>query len=124
MGAANLDLTIDQGATFSRTLTLKDAQGVKLDLTGWTFRGQVRTSLAAVSSLASFSFAVANQTTNPGEVSFGLTAATTAGIPATQPSDPSRPDTVYIYDIEGVDAATTVYRLLQGQVYVSPEVTR
>jgi len=124
MGAANLDLTIEQGATFSRTLTLKDAQGVKLDLTGWTFRGQVRTSLAAVSSLASFSFAVANQTTNPGEVSFSLSATTTAGIPATQPSDPSRPDTVYIYDIEAVDAATTVYRLLQGQVYVSPEVTR
>lgn len=124
MGAANLDLQIEQGATFSRTLTLKDAQGVKLDLTGWTFRGQVRTSLAAVSSLAAFTFAIANQITNPGEVSFSLSDVTTSGLPVTQPSDPSRPETVYIYDIEAVDDSLVVYRLLQGQVYVSPEVTR
>lgn len=124
MGAANLDLQIEQGATFQRTLTIKDANSVPIALTAWTFRGQIRPSIAAASPTVAFTFTLADQLVSPGQVVVSLTAVQTAAIPATQPSTPTRPETVYIYDIEGVDGDGVVYRILQGNAYVSPEVTR
>ena len=35
-------LVIEQGATFSRTITIKDASNVVVDITNDTFAGQVR----------------------------------------------------------------------------------
>ena len=40
--SGKLDLTIEQGATFSRTITIKDASNVVVDITNDTFAGQVR----------------------------------------------------------------------------------
>ena len=39
--AAVANFTIDQGATFSSTVTVKDSTGSPLDLTGYTARNMV-----------------------------------------------------------------------------------
>ena len=42
MSAGAYDITCEQGATFSRTLTVKDSSGAVRDLSTYTARMQVR----------------------------------------------------------------------------------
>ena len=42
MAAAQYDILIEQGATFSRTFVWKDSSEVAVDLTGYTARMQIR----------------------------------------------------------------------------------
>ena len=113
MAAGLLNILIEQGTTFSRTITINATESTLLDLTGKTLRGQIRRRLSDAEPAATFTFTIANQTTNTGEAQWSLTAAETAALTA---------DT-HRYDIELVDG-TTVTRLLEGEAFVSGEVTR
>jgi hypothetical protein len=125
MPAANYNITIEQGASFSRTLTLKDSSGIPINLTGWTIRGQIRASQNASSALATFTGTVANQGTNPGEATISLTPTQTAAIPQNPDATTAQAKTInYLYDIEGLRPDTSVVRLLQGKVTLSPEITK
>ena len=51
MPAANITLQMEQGATFSKVFTCRDAAGVLVDLTGYTARMQVRATYASPTTL-------------------------------------------------------------------------
>jgi hypothetical protein len=125
MAAAKLDIVVEQGATFLRTLTLKDGAGVLIDLTGYTVRGQIRSSQNASSIAATFTGTVLNQTTNKGQASLLISATDTSSIPgdAEQVTPPLKASK-YLYDIEMVDGSGVVTRLLQGNVTLVPEITK
>ncbi len=112
MPAQTVNLLVEQGATFSRTVRLKQADGTPVDLTGWSGRGQIRRTVRDETVLASFTVVIVDP--SEGAFSIGLAAATTAGFD-TRPA---------VYDIELVDGAGGVMRVLQGAITVSPEVTR
>lgn len=106
------NLTIDQGTTYSVTITVNDDTGSARNLTGYTGRSQMRRSYYT-SANTTFTVSVTNP--SAGEISITLTAAQTANVKAGR----------YVYDLELVNAnSTTVERVVEGVVTVYPEVTR
>lgn len=112
MAAAILNILVEQGSTFSRTMTIYSSGTTPLNLTGKTLRGQMRKS-ATDSVAGTFTFTQADQSTNPGVVTWTMSATDTAGLPAQ----------TLRYDVELVDG-TTVTRILEGEAFVSLEITR
>ena len=109
--SGKLDLTIEQGATFSRTITIKNASNVVVDITNDTFAGQVRKRHQSGTVEAVFTFTITD----------GANGEVTAVISATDTSAMDTGD--FVYDIEWT-SGSTVTRLLEGVATVTPEVTR
>jgi len=113
--AARLDLTIEQGATFTYNLTWRDGTGaVKALGSGWTARLQIRETISSSTTLASLTntagITLANTSPN---VVISISATDTAALSFTNA----------VYDLELVNSGT-VYRILEGKVTLSKEVTR
>lgn len=121
MAAGVYDIYIEQGATFSLTTTIKDKNGVPIDLTGSTFAGKIRAYPASLTVIAVL--VCTPNLANPGELDIVISAANTALIPAPNTADIPQELTQYFYDINWTKPDTTVSRLLMGAVNVSPEVT-
>ena len=108
-------LTIDQGTTYSLSITVSDANANPLDLTGYILRAQMRKSYGA-SSYTSFTVTAAADPTT-GELTISLTDTQTSALKAGR----------YVYDIEIVSPVadgSEVTRVLEGIITVTPEVTR
>lgn len=108
---------IKQGTRFAFRLTIRRPSGWTIDLTDFTGRGQLRRLKDRTSTLqATFTVAVvsATETTLVLDVSLGASVTRNLGAPG-------------YFDIEIVDTVTPdpdqVYRVLQGQTELNPEVT-
>ena len=116
MSAADYDLCIDQGATYERVLTWKQADGNPVNLEGYTARMLIRRNKSAPD-------VIAEATTENGYIALGGDAGTiTLTLPATLTET-----FVFrrgVYDMVLVSAGGQVTRLLEGGVTVSREVTR
>lgn len=112
--AGTLNLTLAQGSTWSVTLTYKDANGAAINLTGYSAAMQVRASHDASSAVLSLtSGAGLTLGGAAGTITISVAAATTATIEAG----------TYVYDLE-LTTGSTVTRLVEGSLTVTPEVTR
>jgi hypothetical protein len=110
------NIICDQGATFTRQLTWNDPNGSAVNLTNYTARMDVRTSIDAAGA------AVLSLTTTNGRIVLGGTAGTislSAEATATEAVESGN----YVYDLELV-SGSTVTRLVQGSFVVRGEVTR
>ena len=105
------NLAIDQGTTYSVTITVTDDTGSARDLTNYTVRSQMRRSYYTNANI-SFSANIASPA--DGTVSLDLTSTQTSAL------KPGR----YVYDVELVSNVSTVERLVEGIVTVYPEATR
>lgn len=114
MLAGQLDLVIEQGATFTLSLFYQDDTGAAVDITGRTARMQLRSAITSADVVLAL-------TTENGRISIdgprglialSISAADTAGLSGDG-----------VYDLELVNGAV-VERVLQGAYTVSPEVTR
>ena len=115
MAATTYDLLIEQGATFSQLVTYKES-GVAVNLTGYTARMQVRSTLESATS-------VVELTTANGRIALGGAAGTiTLTISATDSAALTAGRGVY--DLELVSGSGIVTRLLQGVATISRNVTR
>jgi hypothetical protein len=103
------NIVIDQGTTFSLSVTLTNDDETPKDLTAYTVASQLRKSYYT-NTFTAFTTSKVNLT---GEISISLTAAQTAALKAGR----------YVYDIEIEDPSETV-RVIEGIVTVTPEVTR
>lgn len=121
MAAGQIDLPVEQGATFSWALTIK-ADDLPVDITGYSFRGQIRDTYSSGAILASFTFTITDATA--GQVSMTMTAAETTAITVDPATSYERTITNATYDVEMVDTAGTVFRILEGTALISPEVTK
>tara|TARA_B100001996_G_scaffold149717_1_gene113955 strand:- start:74 stop:412 length:339 start_codon:yes stop_codon:yes gene_type:complete len=112
MSAGTYNLVIDQGSDFALDLVIKQS-GSALDLSNYTGRAQLRTSVDA--SSASASFTVTKTNASGGALKMELEASTSSSLAAGQ----------YVYDLEIYTSGdSTVKRILQGDVTITPEVTR
>lgn len=113
MPATELHITIEQGADFSRALTVNTA------LNGFTPRAQLRDQFSGA-LLATFSFtAVAS-----GATTMSLTAAVTAALAApVYTGSRQRRIQIGVYDVEVPGNGGAVTRTHQGDVYLSLEAT-
>jgi hypothetical protein len=123
--AADYDISIDQGASFSMFLTLKDQAGEKIDITEYTFRGKIKKDFNESSSQAIFSFNILNQSneSTKGMVEVILSSQDTALI-QTNAKGTSRNIVKMVYDIESQSPSGFVTRWIQGLALISPEVTK
>ncbi|RLG68959.1 hypothetical protein DRN93_01450 [archaeon] len=117
----SVDLIAKQGATWEFTIELTQENGDPVDLTGYTGRGQIRKDYSSEDYEAQFTVEVLSPETD-GKVKVSLDADTTAGIEAGSSYEDSA--SMYVYDIELVGADNYVMRVLQGKLYVDPEVTK
>jgi hypothetical protein len=108
--ASKANLVIDQGATFSTDLTLKDQYGNMLELAGYTANSQIRKWYTSSAVSATFSTAI---NTISAVVTLSLTSDQTSSLVAGR----------YVYDVEIKDSITTS-RIIEGIVTVTPQVTR
>ena len=112
------DFTIDQGSNTVIKLELTNEDGARKDLTGFTAAAQIRkTYSSSDSSAVSFtpSFESPRST---GVLNLQLTHVQTNALKSGR----------YVYDIELTNqdsaANTIVERILEGQITISPSVTR
>lgn len=123
MSAATYNLTIEQGATFSKVITWKDSTGAGINLSGYTVTGKIKRRTSEQTALATFTATLANQTTNPGQFTLSLTASETAALPSASGPTAEKVLLECVYDVEA-STGGTVYRLLEGIASISPEATR
>lgn len=113
MPAAKLNLTVEQGTTYSKRLVWKDKNRRPINIVGWSARMHIRKTVAdsvVILELTSANGRIAFPAA--GAIEIRLTAAETAAL---QPG---------VYDLEMVAPDGSVTRLVEGKVIVSPEVTR
>jgi len=110
--AAIANLTIDQGATFSSDVTVKDANGNNFDLSGYTALAKLAKGFSSTRTRTTMTTTV-NSDPTTGIVTLSLTAAQTAALDA-----PAR----YVYDLE-ITSGATVTRVIEGVINVRPNVT-
>ena len=111
MAAGTYNFIIDQGATFTRQLTVKENNSV-MDLTGYSVASKMRSTHDSGTVVGTFTCSITTATS--GIITMAMTASTTAAIE----------EGIYVYDLEITSGSGTVTRLLQGEVTVNPEVTR
>tara|TARA_B100001059_G_C17249978_1_gene293804 strand:- start:103 stop:441 length:339 start_codon:yes stop_codon:yes gene_type:complete len=112
MSAGTYNLVIDQGSSFALDLAIKQS-GSALNLTNYTGRAQLRTSHTASSVAATFT--VTKTSASNGTLKMELSPTASANLAAGQ----------YVYDLEIFTASDAIVkRLLQGDVTITPEVTR
>jgi hypothetical protein len=108
--AVYANLTVDQGTDFSSAVDVTDVDGDPVSLVGYSVAGQIRKHYTS-STKVSFTATVSNATA--GIISLSLTAAQTDAMKAGR----------YVYDVE-IDLSGTKTRVLEGQLEVTPGVTR
>ena len=116
MSAGELDLLIEQGATFQKKLIWQDADGNPIDITNYTGRMQVRESKDATVILVELTTVNGRITIGGanGEIDLEIDATTTAALTFSSA----------VYDLELEDTGGIVTRLVEGKVKLSFEVTR
>jgi hypothetical protein len=114
MAAGELNLTVEQGTTFSQTLTWK-IDGTAVNLTGYTARMQARDDVTSSTTILSLTQSAGLTLGGvAGTIIIALTATQTAALVAGN----------YVYDLELASSGGVVTRLVQGTLAVSAEVTR
>lgn len=105
------NLQVDQGSDFFSSITVEGSDGNIFSLTGYTARGQVRKTYTSTTAY-NLNATIINPTN--GSINISLSSTQTAAM------RPGR----YVYDVEIVDAQNVVTRVVEGQVEISPGVTR
>lgn len=118
MPAGRVNITIEQGATFARTVQWLQADGVTpVSLTGYVARMQIRRGYTSATTLISL-------TSSPA-AGLVITAATgTVAITITDEQTATLPAGSAVFDLELESGGGVVYRLLEGKATITPEVTR
>jgi hypothetical protein len=114
MAAGEYDFDIEQGATLFREIAWQDGTGAPVDLTGFTARMQIRPSINSDEIIHEL-------TTENGEITIlPLTGVIRVEV---LPEVTATLTQRGVYDLELVKDPD-VFRLLQGRVRISKEVTR
>lgn len=109
--AAFTELYIEQGATFTSTVNVKDSNGDAVNLTSYTAASQIRKSY--YSSTSNTITATVTGTAN-GEITLSMDANTTANLTSGR----------YLFDLLITSPASVKTRVIEGIVTVLPSVTR
>lgn len=107
--ATKANLVIDQGATFSADLSLKDDNGDVMNLNGYTANSQMRKWYTS-SNCTAFTTVI---NVAAGSITLSLTANQTSNLVAGR----------YVYDVE-VTENGVISRVVEGIVTVTPNATR
>ena len=105
------NIFIDQGATFTTTVTVTDANGDAVSLSGYSVAAQIRKTFLS-SSATAFTATISNA--SAGEITISLSPTQTTALEAGR----------FVYDVLITASGGTKTRVVEGQVTVNPSVTR
>ena len=105
------NLYIDQGSTFTSTATVEDDNDNFVNITNYVNRGQVRKSYASATA-TNFTTTITDATN--GKFTIALSRTQTGALKAGR----------YVYDVEVISPAGAVTRVVEGQITVTPRVTK
>ena len=111
--AAYVELYMDQGASFTNTLTITDdVTNAPVNISGYTLTSQMRRSYYSANATANITCTIVSA--NTGNVQMSMTPANTSNIKAGR----------YLFDVETIDTNNYVVRILEGIINVTPGITR
>lgn len=113
MPAGYQELFLEQGTTFTTTITLDDVNGVPYDLSGTVAKSQIKKSYYSSSPIAEFDVSISTDPTK-GIISLDLTSQITKNLASGR----------YVYDVALKDTSNNVTRILEGVINVLPQVTK
>ena len=105
------NIFIDQGATFTTTVTVTDSNGDAVNLSGYSVAAQIRKTFLS-SSATAFTASISNASS--GEITISLTDTQTTALEAGR----------FVYDVLITASGGTKTRVVEGQVTGNPSVTR
>ena len=105
------NIFIDQGATFTTTVTVTDANGDAVNLSGYSVAAQIRKTFLSSSATA---FTATISHASSGEITISLSPTQTTALEAGR----------FVYDVLITASGGTKTRVVEGQVTVNPSVTR
>ena len=105
------ELTVEQGASYSTTVTVNGSNGSPTNLTNYTVAAQLRKSYYS-STATDFTVSISNAA--GGEITMTLTSANTANL------TPGR----YVYDLLITSPTSVKTRVVEGIATILPSVTR
>ena len=107
------NIFIDQGTTFTTTISIADENGSALDVTGYSGIAQLRKTYESITSVG-FSVVFETPTTN-GQITISLTDAQTSALESGK----------YVYDVNlTLPGGATKTRVVEGIATVNPSVSR
>lgn len=106
------NIFIDQGATFSTSVTVTESDDSSFDLTNYTALAQLRKTYESLTSV-DFSTTISSSPTS-GVISLELTSTQTAAL------EPGR----YVYDLVITSNGGIKTRVIEGIATVNPSVSR
>lgn len=119
-----LELTIYQGATFTKTITWKTGSpAVAVDLTNYTAKMQIRETYNSTAT----AIEIGTEDSNGGGIVLGNNGVIELKITDTQTSGLTIKSGVYDLELTERDsngAKIAVHKLLRGKVKIVPEVTK
>jgi hypothetical protein len=114
MAAGYQDQFLEQGTTFTTELTLNDSNGTPYDLRGFTVSSKAKTSYYTNTIALNFNSTITDAAN--GKITISANSAVTANVSSRQK---------LVYDVRIVDGVSNnVTRVLEGQIFVSPAVTK
>ena len=105
------NITIDQDADYTETVTVKDSTGTVVDLTGQTVTSKLRKTHLSTSA-TSFTTAIVSAT--DGTASITLTDTVTSALTEGR----------YVWDLTTTTSAGLVTRRIEGRATITPSVSR
>lgn len=112
MPAGYQDLYLEQGTTFTTSLTLTDNTNAAYNLIGFSVSSQAKTSYYSTSPSIVFNTSLTDASN--GVITLSANSAVTTNVSARQK---------LVYDVKITDATNGVTRVLEGQIFVSPKVS-
>ena len=105
------NITIDQDADYTETVTVKDSTGTVVDLTGQTVTSKLRKTHLSTSA-TSFTTAIVSAT--DGTASITLTDTVTSALAEGR----------FVWDLTTTDSSGLITRRIEGRATVTPSVSR
>ena len=105
------NIFIDQGATFTTTVTVTDSNGDAVNLSGYSVAAQIRKTFLS-SSATAFTASISNASS--GEITISLTDTQTTALEAGR----------FVYDVLITASGGTKTRVVEGIATVNPSVSR
>lgn len=111
--AEYVELFIDQGSSFSTTINLNDDNtNLPQNVFGYSVSSTLRRSLLSPNASAYLAASVYDPAN--GEFLLTMNSSNTANLRAGS----------YFFDVKVTDPSSTVTRLIEGVIYVTPSITR
>jgi hypothetical protein len=114
MPAGYQDLYLEQGTTFSTSLTLTDNTNAAYNLVGFSVSSKAKASYYTSTPVITFNTTISDASN--GVITISANSAITSNVSSRQK---------LVYDVRLTDnSSNNVSRVLEGQIFVSPGVTK